>query len=132
MAAAAVPRDRQAPVAALYGFRFAGAESAYQAGRDPALGNQPAGFVLLAHAVQEALADGMREFRLLRGGAAYKERFATDDPGLETAGLARGASAEALLTAALHARGHSLGLRRYLDRLLRGCRPRSRRRARRG
>ncbi len=105
------------PVAALYGFRFAGAESAYQAGRDPALGNQPAGFVLLAHAVQEALADGMREFRLLRGGAAYKERFATDDPGLETAGLARGASAQALLTAALHARGHSLGLRRILDRL---------------
>ncbi len=30
------------PVAALYGFRFAGAESAYQAGRDPAL-RQPAG-----------------------------------------------------------------------------------------
>jgi CelD/BcsL family acetyltransferase involved in cellulose biosynthesis len=105
------------PVAALYGFRFAGAESAYQAGRNPALGNQPVGFVLLAHAVREALADGMREYRLLRGGAAYKERFATSDPGLETYGLPRGASARTLLGAALAARGRSLGLRRILDRL---------------
>lgn len=104
------------PVAALYGFRFAGAESAYQAGRDPAFRSQPVGFVLLAHAVREALADGMREYRLLRGGAAYKERFATSDPGLETCGLPRGASAQTLLGAALAARGRSLGLRRILDR----------------
>ena len=107
--------DRR-PVAALYGFRFAGAESAYQAGRDLAFGNQPLGFVLLAHAVREALADGMREYRLLRGGAAYKERFATSDPGLETSGLPRGAWAQTLLEAALAARGRSLGLRRILDR----------------
>lgn len=105
------------PVAALYGFRFAGAESAYQSGRDPALRQQPAGFVLLAHAVREALTDGMTEFRLLRGGAAYKERFATRDPGLETFGLPRGASAQLLLTAARAAKGRSLGVRRLLDRL---------------
>lgn len=105
------------PVAALYGFRFAGAESAYQAGRNPAFGNQPVGFLLLARAVSEALADGMHEFRLLRGGAAYKERFATSDPGLETYGLPRGASAQAILRAAVAARGRSLGLRRILDRL---------------
>ncbi len=74
-------------------------------------------FVLLAHAVREALADGMHEYRLLRGGAAYKERFATSDPGLETYGLPRGASAQAILRAALAARGRSLGLRRVLDRL---------------
>ncbi len=43
------------PVAALHGFRFAGADSAYQAGRDPAFRQQPVGFVLLAHAVREAL-----------------------------------------------------------------------------
>ena len=104
------------PVAALYGFRFAGAESAYQAGRDPSFRDQPVGFVLLAHAVRAALADGMGEFRLLRGGAAYKERFATADPGLETSGLPRGAPARALLAAALAARGRSLGLRRILDR----------------
>lgn len=104
------------PAAALYGFRFAGAESAYQAGRDPALRDQPAGFVLLAHAVRDALGDGMAEYRLLRGGAAYKDRFATADPAIETYGLPRGAAAEALLTAALAARGRSLGLRRILDR----------------
>lgn len=107
--------DRK-PVAALYGFRFAGAESAYQAGRDPALRDHPVGFVLLARAVREALADGMGEYRLLRGGAAYKDRFASSDPGLETSGLARGASAQALLGAAIALRGRSLGLRRILDR----------------
>jgi CelD/BcsL family acetyltransferase involved in cellulose biosynthesis len=104
------------PVGALYGFRFAGAESAYQSGRDPALRQQPVGFVLLAHAVREALTDGMGEYRLLRGGEAYKERFATSDPGLETFGLPRGASAKFLLTAASAARGRSLGVRRILDR----------------
>jgi CelD/BcsL family acetyltransferase involved in cellulose biosynthesis len=103
------------PVGALYGFRFAGTESAYQAGRDPAFRDHPVGFVLLAHAVREALAERMGEFRLLRGGAAYKVRFANADPGLETYGLARGASARALLSAALAARGRSLGLRRILD-----------------
>lgn len=104
------------PVAALYGFRFAGAESAYQAGRDPLIRDHPAGFVLLAHAVRAGLEDGMGEYRLLRGGAAYKDRFATADPGIETYGLPRGAVADALLTAALAARGRSLRLRRILDR----------------
>jgi CelD/BcsL family acetyltransferase involved in cellulose biosynthesis len=105
------------PVAGLHGFRFAGAESAYQAGRDPAFGQQPVGFVLLAHAVREALTDGMGEYRLLRGGAAYKERFATGDPGLETFGLPRGASAQLMLSAARAVGGRSLGLRRILDRI---------------
>jgi CelD/BcsL family acetyltransferase involved in cellulose biosynthesis len=105
------------PIAALHGFRFAGAESAYQAGRDPAFRNQPVGFVLLAHAVRQALTDGMGEYRLLRGGSAFKERFATSDSGLETYGLPRGASARFLLAAATAARGRSLGLRRILDRL---------------
>jgi CelD/BcsL family acetyltransferase involved in cellulose biosynthesis len=105
------------PVAALHGFRFGGAESAYQAGRDPAFRQQPLGFVLLAHAMREALSDGVGEYRLLRGGAAYKERFATSDPGLTTYGLPRGTSAEVLLASATAARGRSLGIRRILDRL---------------
>lgn len=104
------------PVAALYGFRFAGAESAYQAGRDPAFQSGEVGFVLLVHAIREALADGMAEYRLLRGGAAYKDRFATSDPGIETYGLPRGGSARLVLAVALAARGRSLGLRRLLDR----------------
>jgi hypothetical protein len=81
------------------------------------LRRQPVGFVLLAHAVREALADGMGEYRLLRGGAAYKQRFATSDPGLETFGLPRGAPAQLMLAAARAARGRSLGLRRILDRI---------------
>lgn len=104
------------PVAACYGFRFAGTESAYQAGRDPRLDRVSVGSVLLTHVIRRALEDGMGEFRLLRGGAAYKDRFATDDPGIETYGLARGVSARAALGAALAVRGRSLGLRRLLDR----------------
>jgi CelD/BcsL family acetyltransferase involved in cellulose biosynthesis len=102
------------PVAALLGFRFAGVEAAYQSGRDPALHQQPLGFVLLAHAARTALGDGMREYRLGRGGDAYKNRFATTDPTLETYGLARGGAARLLLTAAPAQRGRSLGLRRLL------------------
>ena len=103
------------PVAALYGFRFAGAESAYQSGRDPDFEQQPVGFVLLAHAVREALTDGMGEYRFLRGGEAYKERFGTNDPGLETFGVPRGATAQLMLAAARAAGGRSLGVRRILD-----------------
>jgi CelD/BcsL family acetyltransferase involved in cellulose biosynthesis len=105
------------PVAALYGFRFAGYESAYQAGRDLAFERHPVGFVLLMHAVRKALADGISEYRLLRGGAAYKERFATTDPGLETFGVSRGAPARLMLAAARAAGGRSLGLRRIMDRI---------------
>jgi CelD/BcsL family acetyltransferase involved in cellulose biosynthesis len=105
------------PVAALYGFRFAGAESVYQSGRDLAFQDQPLGFVLQAHAVREALKDGMREYRLGRGDEAYKRRFATSDPGLETYGLPRGSSARLLLAGATAVGGRSLGLRRILDRL---------------
>jgi len=103
-------------IAALHGFRFAGSESAYQAGRDLAFERQPVGFVLLMHALRAALADGMSEYRLLRGDEAYKERFATSDPGLETFGLPRGVPAQLMLAAAEKARGRSLGLRRILDR----------------
>jgi CelD/BcsL family acetyltransferase involved in cellulose biosynthesis len=103
-----------APVAALLGFRFAGVEAAYQSGRDPTLQQHPLGFVLLAHAARTALDDGMREYRLGRGGDPYKNRFATADPTLATYGLARGGTARVLLTAAPAQRGRSLGLRRIL------------------
>jgi CelD/BcsL family acetyltransferase involved in cellulose biosynthesis len=73
-----------APVAAWYGFRFGGSESFYQSGRDPAWEREAVGFVLLAHTMREAFDDGIDEYRLLRGGEAYKARFATGDAGLET------------------------------------------------
>src|SRR4029453_2241837 len=41
-------------VAAWYGLRFAGTESYYQAGRDPAWDHRSVGFVLLAHTIRSA------------------------------------------------------------------------------
>lgn len=72
------------PVAAWYGFRFADADWYYQAGRDPRWEQQAIGFVLLAHTVREAVDAGMSEYKLLLGGESYKDRFASDDPGLDT------------------------------------------------
>ena len=84
------------PIAAWYGFRFAGTESYYQSGRDPAWDRSSVGLVLLAHTIRAAMDDGMREYRLLRGGEAYKDRFATGDPGVETVAAGRGAAVGAL------------------------------------
>jgi CelD/BcsL family acetyltransferase involved in cellulose biosynthesis len=78
------------PAAAWYGFRFGRVESYYQAGRDLARSDASVGFVLLAHTVREAAADGMREYRFLRGGEPFKSRFADVDPGLETVVVTRG------------------------------------------
>ena len=87
-------------VAVWYGFRFGGAEWYYQSGRDPAWDGSSVGFVLLAHTIREAMRDGVREYKLLRGGEPYKRRFATSDPGLVTIGLAAGARGRAALGAA--------------------------------
>ena len=78
------------PAAAWYGFRFGDVESYYQAGRDPRRSDDSVGFVLLTHSIREAAADGMREYRFLRGAEPFKLRFADGDPGLETVALARG------------------------------------------
>ena len=95
--------DGQA-VAAWYGLRFGGADWYYQLGRDPAFDRESVGFVLLAHTIREAVADGMAEYRFGRGGESYKYRFATDDPGLETIGLGFSARGAAALAAASGAR----------------------------
>jgi CelD/BcsL family acetyltransferase involved in cellulose biosynthesis len=78
------------PAAAWYGFRFGNVESYYQAGRDPVRSDESVGFILLAHSIREAAADGMHEYRFLRGAEPFKLRFADSDPGLETVALARG------------------------------------------
>jgi hypothetical protein len=46
----------------------------------------------------------MSEYRFLRGGEAYKYRFANLDPGVETIGLARGVAPRAILAAVPAAR----------------------------
>ncbi len=91
VAAAVVPRDRRQAGCRALRFPVRRRRVGLPGRKGPCLREQPVGFVLLLHAVREALTDGMGEYRLLRGGAAYKERFATSDPGLETFGLPRGA-----------------------------------------
>lgn len=77
------------PVAVWYGFRYAGVEWYYQAGRDPAYDSASVGFVLLCHTVRAALQDGANAYWFLRGGEAYKDRFAEDRPVLETVAAGR-------------------------------------------
>jgi CelD/BcsL family acetyltransferase involved in cellulose biosynthesis len=77
-------------VAAWYGLRYGGAECFYQSGRDPEWDSHSVGFVLLAHSIRCAFEDGMREYRFLRGGDAYKGRFADGDDGVQTLLLGRG------------------------------------------
>lgn len=102
------------PAAAWLGYRFGGCEWYYQAGRDPALEREAVGFVLMAHTIREALNDGVREYRLLLGGEAYKDRFATGDSGLETVVYARGATGRLARSAARGALRAPPGLRRRL------------------
>jgi CelD/BcsL family acetyltransferase involved in cellulose biosynthesis len=78
-----------APVAAWYGFRFSGVESFYQSGRDPDWDRSRVGAGLLEHTIREAFADGMREYRLLRGDEPYKRRYATRDANVCTVAAAR-------------------------------------------
>jgi CelD/BcsL family acetyltransferase involved in cellulose biosynthesis len=99
------------PVAAWYGFRFAGVESHYQGGRDPGWHRSSVGLVLLAHSIREAIEDGVSQYRFLRGAEGYKYRLAKEDPGLETIALARGVKGRA----ALRARGMA-GAARALGR----------------
>lgn len=77
-------------VAAWYGLRYAGMETFYQSGRDPALDKLNVGFVLLCHTIRCAFEDGMREYRFGLGGEAYKSRFSDSDPGLETIAVTAG------------------------------------------
>jgi CelD/BcsL family acetyltransferase involved in cellulose biosynthesis len=87
------------PAAAWLGYRFAGIESYYQAGRDPAWGNLSVGLVLLAHTIRAALEDGLGEYRFLCGSEGYKFRFATEDPGVVSVARATSLAGRAGLSA---------------------------------
>ncbi|MGH2743959.1 MAG: GNAT family N-acetyltransferase [Thermoleophilaceae bacterium] len=88
------------PAAAWHGFRFGGAECFYQSGRDPSLERHSVGFVLLTHTIREAIADGMAEYRFLRGGEGYKDRFADRDAPVDTIALGTGALGRRLIDVA--------------------------------
>jgi CelD/BcsL family acetyltransferase involved in cellulose biosynthesis len=92
------------PIAAWHGFQVGAVCSYYQAGRDPAFERHSVGFVLMASSIHAALAEGATEYRFGRGDEAFKSRFATHDPGLETVTLARGAIGFLGLAAARAAR----------------------------
>ncbi len=70
-------------------------------GRDPRWNRASVGFLLLAHSIEIAFEEGMDEYRFLRGGEAFKYRFANADPGLETIGLSRGLLGRVTLAAAV-------------------------------
>lgn len=103
-------------VAAWYGFRYGGCEWFYQSGRDPEWDRLSIGLVLMAHTLREALGDGVDRYHLLRGDEAYKARFATDDPGVRTVALGRGAVGRVLVTAGRAALESAPGLRRIATR----------------
>ena len=78
------------PAAAWLGYRYGGAESSYLMGRALGWSKHNVGSVLRMRAISEA-ADHVREFRLLLGAESHKQRLATDDPGLDTFLVTRGA-----------------------------------------
>jgi CelD/BcsL family acetyltransferase involved in cellulose biosynthesis len=65
--------------------------------------------VLLAHTVRSALEDGMREYRFLRGGESYKNRFTDDRGELETFLVHRGILGAAAGAVARVAARHTSG-----------------------
>ena len=85
------------PVAAWYGFRFAGVESYYQSGRDPRWDRHAVGAGILEHSIREAFADGVHEYRLLRGDEGYKRRYASSPQTVVTVALAASAPGRALV-----------------------------------
>jgi CelD/BcsL family acetyltransferase involved in cellulose biosynthesis len=105
------------PVAAWQGFRYGDADWYYQAGRDPAYESSAVGFVLLAHSIREAMAAGVREYRLGRGDEEYKRRFSNRDPGLEKIVAARGIRGKLSRGAAATAAALPPAWRRRLARL---------------
>jgi CelD/BcsL family acetyltransferase involved in cellulose biosynthesis len=85
------------PAAAWYGFRFGGAESFYQSGRDPRFDRFSVGFLMLMRTIQAAFEDGLDRYSFLRGDEPYKDRLAEADPGLETRALGHGARGRAFV-----------------------------------
>ena len=87
--------------AVFLGYRFGCSAWSYQVGRETeAPRSAPLGIVITAHAIREALAEGVSEFNLGPGAQHYKVRFATRDTGLETVAAGRGLRGRAAVIAA--------------------------------
>lgn len=103
------------PAAAWYGYRFGGAESFYQSGRDPSFDRFSIGFLMLMRTVQAAFEDGLDRYAFLRGDEPYKDRLAESDPGLETRALGKGALGSAVVGIGGRALGSERVRRRVAD-----------------
>src|SRR5262249_42280859 len=64
-----------ATVAAYYGVHDRGRAYAYLQGFDPDYASESPGTILVAHAIEQAIKDGAREFHFLRGDEAYKYQW---------------------------------------------------------
>ncbi|MEA2781511.1 MAG: hypothetical protein QOK29_3055, partial [Rhodospirillaceae bacterium] len=68
-------------IGSYYGFLHRTRAYAYLTGFDPAYGFESPGTIILAHAIEEAMREGAREFHMLRGREPYKYAWgATDRP----------------------------------------------------
>jgi CelD/BcsL family acetyltransferase involved in cellulose biosynthesis len=78
-----VLRIGNSTAAAYYGFTAKGAAYAYLSGFDPQFARLSPGAQIVAHAIEEAVREGAREFHFLRGGEAYKYAWgALDRPNM--------------------------------------------------
>jgi CelD/BcsL family acetyltransferase involved in cellulose biosynthesis len=66
-------------IAVYYGFQAGDRSYAYLSGFDPAYAFESPGTLVVAHAIAEALAEGVREFHFLRGQEAYKYAWGATD-----------------------------------------------------
>jgi CelD/BcsL family acetyltransferase involved in cellulose biosynthesis len=65
--------------AVFYGFSHRDRIYGYLTGLDPAFAYESPGVTIVAHAIEQALAEGAREFHFLRGREAYKYRWGAVD-----------------------------------------------------
>jgi CelD/BcsL family acetyltransferase involved in cellulose biosynthesis len=112
-----------APAAALYNLRFGEVEVSYQSGRDPDLEKLELGMVAHVHAVREAAAAGLAEYRFLRGPEPYKQRFSDRDDSVETVVVPLRLSAKPLPALVRIAPRLPNAARRRLMRLVNGFAP---------
>lgn len=80
--------------------RFGDHAGCYQVGRDPSYDDHSLGYVLMAHCMEQAVADGAREFRFLRGNESYKYRFATHSGDVRSIAVPRTLKGKAAVKAA--------------------------------
>jgi CelD/BcsL family acetyltransferase involved in cellulose biosynthesis len=67
------------PAAAYYGFMHRDRAYAYLTGLNPDFAFESPGVLMLAHALEQALAEGAREAHFLRGQEAYKYEWGARD-----------------------------------------------------